>query len=142
MLCDEKHVGKNNEMINKINSLVHVQVQFAFFLINHQNLVTVITYPFMDSQVIQTCIMVNSLLSIVKDKFLLLKKCHHISKDNLFIHILVSRMLSTNFLDNLLKRMLHRALEHENDTTDESGKLAFINVNPYLKFISLFPNKS
>lgn len=57
MFCDEKHVGKNNEMINKINSLVHVQVQFAFFLINHQNLVTVITYPFMDSQVIQTRIM-------------------------------------------------------------------------------------
>lgn len=85
---------------------------------------------------------VNALLSIVEDKFLLLKKNHHISKDNLLTDILVTRMLSNNSLDNFLRHMLHRASEHENDRTAESGNLAFINVNPYLKFISLFPNKS
>jgi len=55
MLCDEKHVRKNNEIINKVNSIVHVGVQFALFLINHQtsSLWSLIS---LWTQIMQTCV--------------------------------------------------------------------------------------
>jgi len=59
----------------------------------------------------------NALMSIVKEEFLVLKKRHHVSEDNLFTNILVTRMLSNNFLDTLLMHMLHGASEHENYRT-------------------------